>query len=222
LLLYKDKNNHFAIRAALVLEEVRHSIAEPLALRRDPANRLKPKASAASDRDVARIPSGQHSKAALKLELINQERKDHGITSLTFEASKHFSKSKVKCLTYGMVFECTLASCDRKRDIAGSILGLIMEGDKAKMRASGRIDIIVFCPVPYAHDVPFLGALLGNALSEERSLSGSTSLEPATGSENVSLVADGKKLCPLNDTNLIRAMDSFLNSAPNSITIIQG
>jgi hypothetical protein len=197
--MYKDKNNHFAIRAALVLEEVRHSIAEPLALRWDPANRLKPKASAASAGDDARLPSGQQSKVALKLELINQERKDHGITALTFEASKHFSKSEAKCLTYGMVFECTLASCDRKRNIAGSILGLIMEGDKGKMRASGRIDIVVYCPVlcssglhddeaqwvlrpicncigschqfvaltGYAHDVPFLDALLGNASPEE-------------------------------------------------------
>jgi hypothetical protein len=247
---YKDKNNHFAIRAALVLEEVRHSISDPLVMRWDPLGGQTRHSARhrdeSSDNDDSQLPP-QHSKIALTLELIDQEHRDHdtGISVLTFLSDVHFSTAQLGCLGYGMVFECIMASRDRQRCIAASILGWIMETDKVKIQKSRRIEVAVYCPIPgfsdghvddnewvlrpicnciascyqfdaltsYSHDVPFLDVLLGNPSADA-----SASIKAATGIVNVPPTI---KLRPLNDTQKL-AMESFLNSSPNSITIVQG
>jgi hypothetical protein len=248
---YKDKSNHFAIRAALVLEEVRHSISEPLVLRWDPLGgrterRPHHHGENSSDSDDSQLPP-EHSRIALTLELIDQEQRDHdtGISVLTFQSDVHLSTDQLGYLNYGMVFECIMASRDRQRCIAASILGWIMETDKVKIQKSRRIVVAVYCPIPsfpdghvddnqwvlrpicnclascyqfdaltsYAQDVPFLDVLLGNPSPEA-----SASIEAANSIVNLPPTI---KLRPLNDTQKL-AMASFLNSSPNSVTIVQG
>jgi hypothetical protein len=188
----------------------------------------------------------------LTLDLINQEEKDNNITVLTFQCKRSFSAAGAECLSCGMVFECALASCNPERNASRWILGRFRDTDKAQVCKSRRFDITVYCPLPtshcanetlwvlrpvcmcvsycrqfdalksYAEYVPFLKALLGQtpsgSLSAEQEL---TVLKETCNAHASPVAGKGTVGLGLIDSQK-RAMDSFLNSPPNSITIIQG
>jgi hypothetical protein len=139
---YENPNEHFEVRAALILEETRHIISCALQERWKISAQQKKK---------------QNHKPICVMILETIKRK-HGITILRFQAGlrglemkgkvMYFGTAGKEILVNGALFECLAFEDDQNRDISKSVLGCIIPSSPQKLQETGQIEIMILEPVP--------------------------------------------------------------------------
>jgi hypothetical protein len=241
----QDAQLHFDLRAALVLEEARNAISQPL------AQKWKQR----------KDPAGTMTLTAHYLEQQSQSS-NLGHAKIVFCKQLPFTKDELFNIRPGTVFECLPR--DGQRSIQNVILGVVGSGKREKVEKSRSFTLFIFRDTPHkVEDTDWILAPINTLITELRQYEAMTcklssigflhSLlgnkgpthtrfgdeKPAATSRTDSIVTNGSiedhfppvqardepspmfKLPRLNPSQA-KAASAFLESAQNSITIIQG
>jgi hypothetical protein len=235
-----DAQLHFDLRAALVLEEARHAISQPL------AQKWKQR----------KDPSGTMTLTAHYYEQQSQSS-NLGHAKIVFCKHLPFTKDELFNIRPGTVFECLPR--DGQRTIQNVILGVVGSGKREKVETSRSFTLFIYRDSPHKMEdtdwilapintlitelrqyeamtcklssVGFLQNLLGNKGPSRNHMRFGDEIPAATNGmiedyfQPAQLQGDGPapmfKIPRLNPSQS-KAASAFLESGQNSITIIQG
>jgi hypothetical protein len=232
-----DAQLHFDLRAALVLEEARHAISQPLAQKWKQRN--------------GKDPSGTMTLTAHYSEQVQSQSSNLGHAKIVFCKLHPFTKDELFNIRPGTVFECLPR--DGQRSIQNVILGVVGSGKREKVEKSRSFTLFIFRDSPAKMEdtdwilapintlitelrqyeamtcklssVGFLQNLLGNKGPSRTHMLSDALMEdyfpPASGQVPVDGPAPMFKMPRLNPSQS-KAASAFLESGQNSITIIQG
>lgn len=243
--VYELKVTHFAVRAALVLEESRHSIAAALA-RRWP------------DNPASQYRGAKQTYKRMNLKVHVVEGTDGGLSKVTLTSSMPFTPAQLYDIRPGSVLECIPR--DTPKNIGSVILAIVTTGNREDVDKQRQFQVLTVRGVAFqeaewvatplttlvtelrcfealtdqkSNTLGFLRPLLGaipakhtrfgedgtpkNEEPKEKPLTEyfDKSLEPKQ-SRNQMFV------CPPLNTAQERAAKAFLDADPNTITLVQG
>ena len=142
---YSDQKQHFAVRAALVMEEARHAIFEGLVkLRRQLASCCKEPNTASAERTPIKSPSRKDSYSRMLVALDDakfNESTKHSVVSFRKESAS-LSPKEMTNLRPGTVLACVNVSL--APTIANARLGCVLPANREEIIESKSFPVMIF------------------------------------------------------------------------------
>lgn len=149
--VYPDGRQHFAYRAALVMEESRYAVAEGL-------SKLEKRYRHASKQNPKHSRQHQHqhhhrhsSSDGFLVRLVSLEQRDKsGHTILSFCQEKPFTPDQMDSLRTGTVFACNLlaAAAGTSPSVSTSVLGSILPSSRDEIIEQRKFALMIFVNSP--------------------------------------------------------------------------
>jgi hypothetical protein len=150
-----DAQRHFDLRAALVLEEARHAISQPLAQkwkqRKDPAGTMT-------------LTAHYHEQQQYQSQ---SQSSSLGHAKIVFHKQHPFTKDELFNIRPGTVFECLPR--DGQRSIHNVILGVVGSSQREKVEKSRSFTLFIFRDIPSKiEDTDWILAPINTLITELR------------------------------------------------------
>lgn len=156
-----DAQLHFDLRAALVLEEARHAISQPLAQKWNKQSRKGYSNHSNSN------PTGTMTLTAHYHEHVQAQSSNLGHAKIVFCKQLPFTKDELFNIRPGTVFECL--PVDGQRSIQNVILGVVGSGKRETVEKSRSFTLFIFRDTPHkVQDTDWILAPINTLITELR------------------------------------------------------
>lgn len=174
---YPDSKQHFYHRAALVMEEARHAIAEGVAKLHKRSQNGNPRHENVSSQKKQKHKHQKYRsqyKDTIVAKLTSVDQRDRsGHTILTFASDQPFTPDQILCLRQGSVLACT--SMSMASNVANTLLACVIPASRDDIVKEQRVAMMVFNPHKATPDTTFELTMVASLLTEQRKFAACTS-----------------------------------------------
>jgi hypothetical protein len=141
---YEKSSTHFEVRAALVLEEARHAISQPLAALWRSSNNNHNSNGGGKGGGARGSQNGSSSSSSMILTAFYSEKSNsNGHARVFFKKDRPFTRDELYNIRPGAVFQCQPRD-ERSRSIHNVVLGMIFSGNRDLVEKKKEFQVVMF------------------------------------------------------------------------------